>query len=256
MRQYVFAATFCYRYTKGLNEMIKVLSIGNSFSQDAQRYFFQIAKANGEEVKNVNLMVGGCTLKTHYINTLEDARAYWFEYKGEWVQLYASIKEALISDDWDYVTVQQASHKSFDYDSFSPYIEKLCEYIKIYAPKTKILIHNTWAYPDDNAKYHNLESSEDMYTRVKSAYERASKLIECDGIIPSGDAMIKAYRTNRDIVYRDTLHASLGFGRYMLGIVWFKYFFGEKEEFIHINEFDEPISDELKDLAYKIAYNK
>ena len=30
--------------------MIKILSIGNSFSQDAQRYLYDIAKVNGEEI--------------------------------------------------------------------------------------------------------------------------------------------------------------------------------------------------------------
>lgn len=235
--------------------MIKILSIGNSFSQDAQRYLFDIAKANGEKLKNVNLLVGGCTLRTHYINTLEDNRAYWFEYKGDWGGMYCSIKEALISDEWDYVTVQQASHKSFDPDSYTPYIEKICEYVKIYAPKAKILIHQTWAYMDKDAQYHGLKSAEDMYQKLKTAYENASTLIENDGMICSGDAMIKAYRLDKTIAHRD-IHASLGFGRYLLGLVWFEKLFGKKENFVHITEFDVPVSDEEKNLAYKIAFEQ
>ncbi len=39
--------------------MLKILSIGNSFSQDAQRYLYDISKSNGEEIKNVNLYIGG-----------------------------------------------------------------------------------------------------------------------------------------------------------------------------------------------------
>ena len=41
---------------------MKVLAIGNSFSQDATRYLHQIAKANQFDLKVVNLYIGGCSL--------------------------------------------------------------------------------------------------------------------------------------------------------------------------------------------------
>ena len=50
---------------------MKLLSIGNSFSQDAQRYLHRIAAAAGESLKCVNLYIGGCSLRTHYFNILE-----------------------------------------------------------------------------------------------------------------------------------------------------------------------------------------
>ena len=37
---------------------MKILSIGNSFSQDAQRYLHALAKADGENFKTVNLYIG------------------------------------------------------------------------------------------------------------------------------------------------------------------------------------------------------
>ena len=42
---------------------MKILSIGNSFSEDAQRYLKLIAGANGRELTCVNLYIGGCSLK-------------------------------------------------------------------------------------------------------------------------------------------------------------------------------------------------
>ena len=62
---------------------MKILSIGNSFSQDAQRYLHNLAKFNGDNIKCVNLYIGGCPLRTHYINVLEDNKAYDFEFNGE-----------------------------------------------------------------------------------------------------------------------------------------------------------------------------
>ena len=41
---------------------MQILSIGNNFSQDAQRYLHQIVDADGEALKCVNLMIGGCPL--------------------------------------------------------------------------------------------------------------------------------------------------------------------------------------------------
>lgn len=38
---------------------MKVLAIGNSFSNDAMRYLHGIAKADGVDMKTVNLFIGG-----------------------------------------------------------------------------------------------------------------------------------------------------------------------------------------------------
>ena len=38
--------------------MINILSIGNSFSEDAQRYLHYIAKSEGEDIQNYNLFIG------------------------------------------------------------------------------------------------------------------------------------------------------------------------------------------------------
>jgi hypothetical protein len=58
----------------------KILSIGNSFSQDAQRYLHKTAKNEGVDTKCVNLYIGGCSLKRHYINILENNAEYDFEF--------------------------------------------------------------------------------------------------------------------------------------------------------------------------------
>ena len=42
---------------------MKVLAIGNSFSNDAMRYLHGIAKADVVDMKTVNLFIGGCPLQ-------------------------------------------------------------------------------------------------------------------------------------------------------------------------------------------------
>ena len=58
---------------------MKLLSIGNSFSQDAQEWLHKIAVANGVELETTNLMIGGCSLETHWNNMKSGEAAYYLE---------------------------------------------------------------------------------------------------------------------------------------------------------------------------------
>lgn len=42
---------------------MKILAIGNSFSEDACRYIHKIAAADGQNIKTVNLYIGGVRSK-------------------------------------------------------------------------------------------------------------------------------------------------------------------------------------------------
>ena len=62
---------------------MNILSIGNSFSMDAQRYLHQIAKSGGSLINCYNLYIGGCPLSTHHRNMLSEERAYALEMNQE-----------------------------------------------------------------------------------------------------------------------------------------------------------------------------
>ena len=57
---------------------MKVLAIGNSFSNDAMRYLHGIAKADGVDMKTVNLFIGGCPLLKQYANIHKEPGGYDF----------------------------------------------------------------------------------------------------------------------------------------------------------------------------------
>ncbi len=234
---------------------MKILSIGNSYSEDAHRYFHALAKANGEDLFLVNLYIGGCSLQRHYLNMLDDVAAYDFQLNGQSTKLMVSIHTVLKIHDWDYITIQQASHYSFIPDTYTPYIEELYKYLKKYCPKTPVYLHQTWAYPFEAGRVtqKGFESTEEMFQAVRAGYAHAAELIPADGMILSGEAMLKAYQAKGMDAYRDPIHAGSAFGRYVLANVWFRKFFGEKEDFKHITEFDAPITEEDKQLAYEIA---
>ena len=106
---------------------MKILSIGNSFSQDAHRYIHDIAKGEGVNIKCVNLYIGGCSLQTHYVNMMGDVAEYAFEFNGEPTGMRISIKRALSLDNWDYITIQQSSPIGDEYETYTPYAEALAE---------------------------------------------------------------------------------------------------------------------------------
>ena len=107
--------------------MIKILSIGNSFSEDSTKYLHKMAVRGNIDVKTVNLYIGGCSLFTHWQNAQEDNAKYDY-HNGESTGEYVSIKQALLSDSWDYVTLQQASYDSGVEETYFPYLTNLSQY--------------------------------------------------------------------------------------------------------------------------------
>lgn len=238
---------------------MQILTIGNSFSQDAVRYLHSIAKSDGYDITVVNMYIGGCSLSRHYRNMLSDSKDYTMEFNGQSTGFNISLKDALLSRDWDYVTFQQASPCSPNYDSYQPYLSELSEYVKKLVPKAKQLIHQTWAYEEGSQRLTelmNYKSHEEMYFDIKNAYKKAAEDIKTEFIIPSGEAFYIYTKMGIENIHRDTYHANLGFGRYTLGLIWYKALTNRSVMDNTFCDFDEEISPErialAKDTAEKL----
>lgn len=226
---------------------MNVLSIGNSFSQDAQRYLHRIAKADGCNLNTFNLYIGGCPLSLHYRNMISEEKAYVLEMNGESTGFKVSLKDALLNRDWDVVTIQQVSSKSPYYETYQPYLDKIVEYVRLCVPKAKIAIHQTWAYEQDSHRLNvelGYKNHTDMFNDIKATYEKAAKEINADFIIPSGEIFQKLIEAGIEKVHRDTFHASLGLGRYALGLLWYSVLSGNDVKNNTFCDFDEAISKE------------
>ena len=228
---------------------MKILAIGNSFSEDATRYLHDVAKKNGDSCKVVNLYIGGCPLRKHYINCLENKKAYELQINGINTGFYVSLKEALISDNWDVVTLQQVSNESPFFGTYEPYLTFVADYVRKYLPKVKILIHQTWAYEEGSdrlCKELEFEHYTDMLDEIKSSYKKAAELVNADGVIPSGELFDRMIKMGIKKIHRDTFHASFGLGRYALALLWYSILTG-KEALNGISDFDEMVDeDEIK----------
>lgn len=230
------------------------LSIGNSFSQDAQRYLHQIAKVDGADIRCFNLYIGGCSLSKHYQNMHSEAREYLLEMNGTSTGFYVSLKEALLNRNWDIITVQQVSSQSPNYDTYQPYLDALVEYARRLVPKAKIAMHQTWAYEQGSKRLNEeLKYSDyrDMLVDIVKSYHKAAEHIGADFMIPSGEVFGAMLENGIEKIHRDTFHASLGLGRYALGLTWYRFLTGNDITENSFHDFDEIVLAEHTAIAKK-----
>lgn len=230
---------------------MKILAIGNSFSDDATRYLYAIARADGTHMEVANLYIGGCSLSLHHKNMLTGERAYTLEYNGHMTGFPVSLSEGLTNRAWDVVTIQQASHESFNPATYTPYGEELADYIRTLAPTARLIVHQTWAYEKDSERLHQIagyDRAEDMLGDVVAAYAQFAARIRADGVIPSGEMLAALLQNGVPRVHRDTFHASLGVGRYALGLLWYHTLTGKSVAAIPFRDFDEAIAPKTVDI--------
>ena len=226
---------------------MRILTIGNSFSEDATRYLSQIARSQGENFEVVNLMIGGCSLERHYRNMLDDKKDYFLMFNGVNTWFFMTLREALLSREWDVITIQQVSHLSFKKETYYPYITKLVDYIRTCQPKAKLYFQETWAYEDGSdrlLKMAGYNTHKAMLSDIQRTYKEVALAEGIDGIIPSGTLFGMMLDKGIKQVHRDTFHATLGLGRYALGLLWFKDLTGKSVADNSFRDLDQPATDE------------
>ena len=209
--------------------MIKILAIGNSFTQDATAYLHQIAASGGIDIKVGNLYIGGCSLERHHKNLRENLCDYAYEINGHYIGEMFTLQAGLCEDKWDFITIQQASHFSGLPETYYPHIIELSAYVKKYAPDATQIIHQTWAYEHDSkhGAFPNYDCNQTkMFEMLKSAYYNAAVRLNL-GMIPSGE-IIQALRSTGlfNTMCRDGFHMHLLYGRYAVAAAWFEMLCG------------------------------
>ncbi len=231
------------------NQTVKVLTIGNSFADNACKYLKQITESvDGCNIVIEKANIGGCYLEKH-ANLIKESESdpTCKPYNGK------SLKERLLQDNWDVVTIQQVSHMSFKPETYHPYVDEIISYIKKYAPQARIYIHETWAYAPDCPRLDGFGiSSKQMYKGLKKNYRTLSKQNDFP-ILPSGDAFYKAHKKNKEMNLwneNDRFHANEN-GCYLAGCVWFSKLFNRSPE--EVKYVPEEISAETAGFIRKIA---
>jgi hypothetical protein len=248
-------------------KMVKVLSVGNSFSENAQKYFRDIVAASGHYAIAVNAMIGGCDIERHMWHA-EAFDADSNDPEGHPYPEGKSLKDLLTQEQWDFVTIQQASHKSYKPETYHPHVDRLIGCIRKYAPQAKIVIHQTWAYREDHSFWGEKGMSTDlMYKKLRAAYDKLAsetgfRMIPCgdafesarqdpawgkfipDLLFDCGKAVYPGVPNEKNSLHNsswrkteDTVNGAPELitdrfhantqGEYLLGCVWFEFFFNQ-----------------------------
>lgn len=231
---------------------LKVLAIGNSFSNNTTRFLYDIAKAEGvENIVLGRLHIGGCSLQKHVTcaknNTPE--YAYFKNTTGEWEKVEnATLLYGLQDEEWDIITMQQNSGNSGLPDTYEPYLSQLIEYVNTNKtnPDAKLVWHMTWAYQQncDQSTFANYANSQD--TMYQCIIEANRQKIVCSSafsaIIPAGTAVQNA-RTSflGDTLTKDGYHLN-ELGEFIGGYMWYATFTGKTLSEVKLDKIPGSIS--------------
>ena len=232
---------------------LKVLAIGNSFSQDAvEQYLWELAASQGDTLTIGNAYIGGCSIDRHWQNAQTDAPAYKYRkvVGGQRTERDSSSLGFIVADEpWDVITMQQVSQLSGDTTSYGS-LPLLIGYVRqtfaeryiLPAQRSRrsrrqqdrvaadtvampeLMWHLTWAYPQHSKSgpfrtvYHGDQQT--MYRRILEAADHELPLVGIRRRIPSGIAVQRARRALGDVLNRDDIHLSLGEGRYTAACTW------------------------------------
>ena len=255
---------------------MKVLMIGNSFSICVGKYLPMIVRAEGKHKLHLtSAYIGGCSLQTHAAHLAAAGKDPAFSpYRiSVWdsgdLRKHGSrpgnVLNVLKNDSFDVVTLQQASHESWDFSTYCPWAETVISCIKKFNPEAEIMIQQTWSYRADSPRLAEWGfDGQEMFRRLEKAYgvfaaRTGFKLIPTgtavdlfrresgETYVPLSPARRAAYRcpdlppAAADVVGRDfwtkdeagvmrlsadTIHLNYR-GEYLQACVWYGALFGE-----------------------------
>lgn len=209
------------------DKTLKILTIGNSFSDDTMEYVWKISHSLGvEKIRLGNLFIGGCPLDTHYENAMSGRAAYEYRtnYEDSWKNEKGwAMGDAIVSENWDFISLQQSSGSSGVSQSYAR-LNELTSYVKSLAGgETKLVWNMTWAYQEDSTHPEFKNYGGDQATMYGKIVETVrSEVLSKDAVsavIPVGTAIQNA-RTSfvGDTLTSDGYHLTYSLGRYIAGL--------------------------------------
>ena len=214
---------------------LRVLSIGNSFSIDANLILPQVVVDAGVPRDNFVLyatIYAGASLEYWDNMYTTDTPLPYVHYMGgkllrledkEW-----TLRTLLQSQPWDVVVIQQASALSTNHKSFQPYMNRMIEYIRQDCPNKHVRIgwQLTWSYPQTATSGPVYEEG---WRKIAMIANQKCHDAGIDFIIPSGTAIQNARTTelgeDSNGITRDGLHLSFGVGVYIAAMTWYESIF-------------------------------
>ena len=223
---------------------LKVLAIGNSFSNDTTEYLYDIAIAEGAtDVIIGRLYYGACSVQQHatFAESNKPSYDYYKNSFGYWEKTEnVTMLQGLQDEDWDIITMQQSSGDSGIASSYDGCLEELIAYVKENKtnPDAKLVWNMTWAYQNDctHAAFEKYGRKQDvMYKAITDTVKSVILPTEAfEVVIPAGTAIQNA-RSGQfgDTLTIDGYHLNT-LGRVITAYTWYGIFAGKQFETINL----------------------
>lgn len=221
----ILSVFFC----EAQNDTIKVLAIGNSFSEDTvEQHLSDLARSEGLTVVIGNMYIGGCSIERHVKNLRGDIADYRYrkiDPQGNMQEIKGyTLDKALADEDWDFVSVQQSSPLSGQPESYA-LLPELVGFVRERIPTDAVVMfHQTWAYSEDSSHKAYVNYDRDQMKMYNAIVETVAAEVPKVGIglvIPSGTAIQNARTSHLGTdLTRDGYHLSRPIGRYIAACTW------------------------------------
>lgn len=185
--------------------VIKILSVGNSYSADAFMYFPYVFR---NIVSDIDVIVGiasigSSTVQMHLENANSGSASYyyykWTSTNNRWTSSSSKTLEYCVTnEDWDFITFQQKSTNSADYTTISPYLNPLIDWVFGKVTKAvKIGWLMTPALPRGNSGLQPYNySSDTFYASLVTTAQSILNDTPVSFVIPEGTAIQNCRKTS------------------------------------------------------------
>ena len=238
---------------------IKILALGNSYSNDAFAWLHKIFESAGyDEVILGYIINGGCNINNHWSNIDDDpTNDFGIEIfatyngrlerypTGDGVSLRDAYVKMISMYEWDVVTVSHGPKHVEIRETYS-HLSELIVFVKenLKNPNAKFLYHMIWKYNDNISGGSTMDVYDDILDITRNIVLKNADFV---GVIPAATMrqnMMSSYLCDGDIS-RDYGHMGLGFGRYALGLLWYCCLVGGSPDDVSFIPSKSDVSSEL-----------
>ena len=190
---------------KADDNVINVLMVGSSFCYYYVQELYALGQAAGIDIRVCNLYYSGCPLEKHYnwwATGQSNYQYYETYHNGRVLTSNVSLEWGLAQHDWDFISLQESSSKSFqNYPDHAQNTkgmwEPLLSYFLEQFPDAQVLWHQPWTYQAADHVKEGTSYTPELQQSNQDKIEHFVKEI-CDYYnVPAGETLIQRVNTGR-----------------------------------------------------------
>src|SRR5699024_7379094 len=175
---------------------LKVLCVGNSYSNDTFWMLKDIVASTGKQVTGGVSHLSGGTLSQVYdaINTNGTVNTYnkFTPSNGHEEKKSYNARDIITDEDRHFIFFQQASTQATNYDTYQPKLENLVSYVKSNAtnPRVRLWINMPWVRPVRHSSTGTPQKQLEVNADIVEACQQAMFDTNLEIFIPTGIAVM------------------------------------------------------------------